>query len=116
MTEALRVAKHYFDLSNERKLEEIKKLFTPSSTYSSANTGLYLGADQSMDMQTTFYASFDTMHWEVHRVEEVKPGIVLFDFTFSGSSRDGQTVHRPGWEYVIVYNGKLQHVEVRNKD
>ena len=116
MTDAVQLAKRYFDLSNEGKLEDIKKLFTPSSTYSSANTGVYLGADQIMDMQTKFFAGFETMGWDVHSVNAVKPGIVLFDFTFSGNTLDGEVVHRSGWEYVIVYNSKIQHVEVRNKD
>jgi len=116
MTDTLQLAKHYFDLSNERKLGDIKKLFTPSSTYSSASTGVYLGADQIMDMQTKFFAGFETMDWYVHSVKEVKPGIVLFDFTFSGKTLDGEAVHRSGREYVIVYNGKIQHVEVHNKD
>ena len=116
MTDAVQLAKHYFDLSNEGKLADIKKLFTPSSTYSSANKGVYLGADQIMDMQTKFFAGFETMGWDVHSVKEVKPGIVLFDFTFSGKTLDGEAVHRSGQEYVIVYNGKIQHVEVRNKD
>ena len=116
MTDTLQLAKHYFDLSNEGKLADIKKLFTPSSTYSSASTGVYLGADQIMDMQTKFFAGFETMGWYVHSVNEVKPGIVLFDFTFSGKTLDGEAVHRSGREYVIVYNGKIQHVEVHNKD
>ncbi|MGI9335246.1 MAG: nuclear transport factor 2 family protein [Gammaproteobacteria bacterium] len=116
MTDAVRLAHHYFDLSNQGKLADIEKLFTPSSTYSSANTGVYLGAEQIMEMQTKFFASFKTMGWVVHSFEEVKPGVVLFDFTFSGTTLDGETIHRPGREYVIVYNGKLQHVEVRNKD
>ena len=116
MTDSVQLAKHYFDLSNEGKLADIKKLFTPSSTYSSANTGIYLGADQIMDMQAKFFAGFETMDWDVHSVKEVKLGIVLFDFTFTGTTFDGAAVHRSGREYVIVYNGKIQHVEVRNKD
>jgi len=116
MTDSLQLAKHYFDLSNEGKLADIKKLFTPSSTYSSVNTDVYLGADQIMDMQTKFFSGFKTMCWDVHSVKEVKPGIVLFDFTFSGKTLDGEAVHRSGQEYVIVYNGKIQHIEVRNKD
>jgi hypothetical protein len=116
MTDAVQLAKHYFDLSNEGKLTDIKELFTSSSTYSSANTDIYLGADQIMDMQTKFFAGFKTMGWDVHSVKEVKPGIVLFDFTFTGKTLDGEVVQRSGREYVVVYNGKIQHVEVRNKD
>ena len=116
MTDAVQLAKHYFDLSNEGNLTDIKKLFMPSSTYSSANTGIYLGVDQIMCMQTKFFATFRSMGWEVHSIKEVKPRIVLFDFTFSGKTLDGEAVHRHGWEYVIIYNGKIQHIEVRYKD
>ena len=116
MTDAIQLAKHYFDLSNEGKLTEIKELFTSSSTYSSANMDVYLGADQIMNMQTKFFAGFDTMGWYVNSVKEVKPGIVLFDFTFTGKTLDGESVQRSGREYVVVYNGKIQHIEVRNKD
>lgn len=116
MTDAVQLAKHYFDLSNEGKLTEIKELFTSSSTYSSANMDVYLGADQIMNMQTKFFAGFDTMGWYVNSVKEVKPGIVLFDFTFTGKTLDGESIQRSGREYVVVYNGKIQHIEVRNKD
>ena len=115
MTEAVQLAKHYFDLSNEGKLAEIRALFTPSSTYSSAFTGVYLGADEILEMQTKFFEGFETMRWDVDSVEEVKPGIVLFGFTFSGKTLEGEMVNRPGQEYVVVYNGKLQHVEVRDR-
>ena len=116
MTDAVQLAKHYFDLSNERKLTEIKELFTSSSTYSSANMDVYLGADQIMDMQTKFFSGFGTMKWNVNNVKEIKPGIVLFDFTFTGKTLDGESVQRSGREYVVVYNGKIQHIEVRNKE
>lgn len=116
MSDATQLAKHYFDLSNEGKLTDIKTLFTPSSTYSSSNTGVYLGVDQIMRMQSEFFAGYKTLGWNIHSVEEIRPGVVLFDFTFSGETLDGKMVSRPGLEYVIVYNRKLQHVEVRNKD
>ncbi|MFT5219112.1 MAG: hypothetical protein ACI87H_001249 [Gammaproteobacteria bacterium] len=116
MTEAVQLAKHYFDLSNAGNLAEIRKLFTPSSTYSSAHTGVYLGVDQIIQMQTDFFAGFETMTWKVHSVEEEKPGVVLFDFTFSGITLDGARVRRPGREYVIVFNDRIQHVEVRSND
>ena len=116
MTDAIQLAKHYFDLSNKGKLTDIKELFTSSSTYSSANTDVYLGVDQIIGMQTKFFAGFETMEWNVNSVKEVKPGIVLFDFTFTGKNLDGEAVQRSGREYVVVYNGKIQHIEVRNKE
>ena len=116
MTDTVQLAKQYFDLSNKRKLTEIKKLFSSSSTYSSANKGIFLGADQIMDMQTKFFSGFNTLGWDVHTIKEIKPGIVFFDFTFTGITLDGEVVQRSGKEYVIVYNGKIQHVEVRNEN
>ena len=115
MSGAVKLAEHYFALSNAGKLDEIETLFTPSSTYSSANAGVFLGAEQIIGMQRTFFSSFKKMGWDVHNVEEVRPGVVLFDFTFSGVTNDDENINRPGLEYVIVYNDKLQHVEVRNK-
>ena len=109
------LARHYFALSNAGNLAEIRKLFTDSSTYSSANTGVYLGVDEIMAMQTVFFDKFESMSWEIHRVDEVRAGVVHFEFTFNAKTRDGENVVLPGEEYVIVYDGKLQHVEVRNK-
>ena len=113
--DSLELAKHYFDLSNDSDLDEIRKLMTESTTYSSQNTGVYLGADQIMKMQRAFHGSFESLGWEISHVEEVRPGVVCFDFVFSGRTKAGEEVRRPGIEYVIVYNGKLQHIEVRNK-
>ena len=115
MSGAVKIAEQYFALSNAGKLDEIEALFTPSSTYSSANTGVFLGAEQIMGMKRTFFSSFKKMAWDVHNVEEVRPGVVLFDFTFSGVTNDDENINRRGLEYVIVYNDKLQHVEVRNE-
>ncbi len=115
MTDPLQLANQYFKLSNDGNLTEIQTLLTPSSTYSSVSTGVYLGADQIMQMQNDFYALFETMHWDIHHAEVVKPGIVLFDFTFTGTKLDGETIHREGLEYVIIFDGKIQHIEVRNK-
>ena len=115
MSQAVKLAEHYFALSNAGKLDEIETLLTASSTYSSANTGVFLGAEQIMGMQRAFFSSFKKIGWDVHNIEEVRPGVVLFDFTFSGVTNDDEKINRPGLEYVVVYNGKLQHVEVRNK-
>ncbi|MFT5098618.1 MAG: hypothetical protein ACI9HY_000727 [Planctomycetaceae bacterium] len=116
MSDELQLAKHYFDLSNEGKLADIKNLFTPSSTYSSANTEVFLGVDQIMTMQSEFFAGYETLSWRINSIEELRPGVILIDFTFSGKTQDGKKVSRRGLEYVIVYNGKLQHIEVRNKN
>ena len=90
-------------------------MLTDSTTYSSQNTGVYLGISDIMQMKHTFYGSFKEMNWDVHSVKEVRNGVVLFDFTFFGTTNDGEEITRPGLEYVIIHNEKLQHIEVRNK-
>lgn len=115
MSHAIELARRYFELSNQADLPAIKQLFTSSSTYSSINTGVYLGVDQILDMQTKFFAGFVQLHWQIHSVEEVRPNVVLLDFTLHGTRNDDTQIEQHGLEYVIVFNGKLQHVEVRAK-
>ena len=100
--------------SSRSDLDGIRDLMTNGTTYSSQNSGIYLGADQIMEMQSAFHGKFEMMGWKINEVEEVKPGIVRFDFVFSGATKAGEEVHQPGIEYVIVHNGKLQHIEVRD--
>lgn len=111
----LEIAELYFSLSNESNFEEIAKLFTGTTTYSSPNTGLYLGADDIINMQKGFHEKFKSLHWKVNRVEEVKPGIVLFDYDFTATDTSTDAVRSSGLEYVIVKDGKIQHIEIRNK-
>ena len=115
MKQAIEVAKHYFELSNQRKLDEIKRLFRPSSTYSSETAGVFLGVDRIMQMQAEFFAAYEELHWQVQQMQEIDPGIVLFEFTFSGVTHEGATIRREGLETLIIFEGKIQHVEVRKK-
>ena len=114
-TPAIELAKRYFELSNNADLAAIAELFTDSSTYSSVSTGVYLGGQSIMQMQRAFFADNSALRWSVNSVEEIRPGVVLFDFTLTGEGRDGGKFVRHGIEYVIVHNGCLQHVEVRAK-
>lgn len=115
MTEALEIAKHYFNLSNKSDFHSIGKLFTGTTTYSSQTTGVYLGRDDILAMQRTFHARFASLQWKVNSVEEVKPGIVLFDYDFIGELLNGEKIESSGLEYVIIYQGKIQHIEIRSK-
>lgn len=114
-TKALEIAALYFDLSNKSDFEGIEKLFTETTTYSSQTTGIYLGRDNILAMQRAFHGKFVSLHWTVNSVEEVKPGIILFDYDFVGELPNGEKVESSGLEFVIVYEGKIQHVEIRNK-
>jgi hypothetical protein len=115
MTEALEIAKRYFDLSNKSDFDGIGKLFTETTTYSSQTTGIYLGRDDILAMQRAFHGKFISLHWQVNSVEEVKPGIILFDYDFVGTLPNSEKVEGSGLEYVIVHRGKIQHVEIRSK-
>lgn len=111
----LEIAKHYFELSNQSDFANISTLFTPATTYSSQNTGLYLGKDDIIAMQKSFHGKFSSLKWRVNSVEEVKPGIILFDYDFSAETPDGEQIKSSGLEYVIIHDGKIQHIEIRNK-
>ncbi|HSW77952.1 MAG TPA: hypothetical protein VLG36_04080 [Candidatus Chromulinivoraceae bacterium] len=115
MTKALKVSKLYFDLSNKSDFDGIEKLMTEATTYSSQATGVYLGVSDILAMQRIFHAKFTSLKWHVNSVEEVKPGVVLFDYDFVGEQPDGEKVEASGFEYVIIYMGKIQHIEVRSK-
>ncbi len=110
----LALAKHYFELSNKSDLDAIRALMTESTTYSSENTGLHLGVDQIMAMQENFHGSFEILCWHVREVEEIKPGVVRFEFLLSGKRKSGEAVCQAGIEHIVVHEGKLQHIEVRN--
>ena len=111
----LEIATYYFDLSNKSDFAHIAKLFTDSTTYSSHNTGLYLGKDDIIAMQKAFHGKFASLKWQINSVEEVKPGIVLFDYDFLAEMSNGEKIKSSGLEYVIVHDGKIQHIEIRNK-
>lgn len=115
MSEAIEVAKKYFEVSNKSDMEAIASMMTPTTTYSSVRQGVFLGVDQIIEMQTAFHRSFEYLNWEVKSVEEIRPGVVLLDFILHAQKSGEEKVAIPGDEYVIVQDGKLQHVEVRNK-
>ena len=115
MSGAIELAAYYFELSNQGDLAEIRKLFTDSSTYSSATTGIYLGAENIMAMQIAFFSNYRSLQWQIVSSHEVKPGIVLIDFRFIGTTMEGEVITREGLETVVVYMNKIQHIEVKNK-
>jgi len=111
----LEIAQHYFGLSNKSDFTNIAPLFTDTTTYSSQNTGLFLGKDDILNMQRAFHDKFSSLHWQVNSVEEVKPGIIKFDYDFTAETPSREKVKSSGIEYVIVHDGIIQHIEIRNK-
>lgn len=112
---AINTAKEYFLLSNARDLKAIEDLFADDATYSSDNTGLFFGKKDIMAMVTNFFNSFPELNWVVHSVEEKTPHIAELDFTFLGKDERGNSIERRGVESLVIKNGKIRHVEMRNR-
>ena len=110
----LATVQHYFDLSNNRDLEKVFKLFALDATYSSDNTGLYFGISDIRDMMQKFFDHYPELHWEIHSIQETTPHIIELDFTLRGTDTRGEKIIRPGIERIVVVSEQLRHIEVRN--
>jgi len=108
------IALKYFEVSNQSDFEEIEKLFHENITYSSQNTGLYLWVQDILEMQKNFHGSFESLDWKILNSQEEKPGIMRVDFEFAWV-KAWEEVKFIGVEYVIVVDGKIQHIEIKNK-
>ncbi|WP_444901768.1 hypothetical protein ACJJIG_22120 [Microbulbifer sp. SSSA007] len=115
MSEALELAKYYFDLSNQSNFVEIENLFDESSTFCARDGALYLGVKDIMVMQRVHHGSYSKLEWIVNKVEEVKPCIIRFDFDFEGTTQEGETAKMSGVEFVIVDRGIIRHIDVRSQ-
>ncbi len=109
----LEIAKHYFKLSNDSNFEEITKLFCESSTFRSGKGELFLGSDAIMSMQKLHHGMFTNLEWIISSVSEIKPGIIHFNFDFTGETQTGEKVEYSGLEDVVIFNGKIQHIHVQ---
>lgn len=109
------IAEQYFNLSNESNFEEIAKLFTSTTTYSSQNTGIYLGSEDIITMQKDFHGRFIKLKWAIDSIKEIKPGIIKIEYSFRGEMKDGQVVESEGTETIVMRDGVILHVEIRNK-
>ncbi len=108
------IAKYYFDASNESNFEKIEKLFSITSTYSSQNTGLYLWIEDIVNMQKKFHWNYEKLEWKIQEIVEEKPWIVRIDFDFVWIKKS-DTVSFSGMEYIVIYESKIQHIEIKNK-
>lgn len=107
--------KYYFDISNESNFLKIWELFIDSSTYSSQNTGIFLGVKEILKMQKEFHESFEKLKWNINKIKELKSGIFLVDFDFSGKKKTGEEILFSGLECIVLYKWKIQHIEIKNK-
>lgn len=115
MTKALEIAQLYFDLSNKSDFGGIKKLLTPTTKYSSQNTGEYTGSEAILAMQRAFHGKFSHLEWKVNSINTTMNGVIVFDYDFYGKQHDGTEVRSSGLEYITVLYGRIQDIEIRNK-
>jgi ketosteroid isomerase-like protein len=110
---SLETAQHYFTLSNEGDLNAIGLLITPDAIYSSDTTGLYYGREDIMAMMQEFFVRFDSLHWTIDTINEIKPEIIEIHFHAVFQNRES-TIEKAGIERIIVRNNLIQYIEVRN--
>lgn len=115
MSTALDLAQRYFTLSNQGDLASIETMFAEDATYSSDNTGVYFGRADIMQMMTPFFAAYSELHWQVESAVEKTPYIVEMEFRFQGKDQQGVPVERRGLETLVIAQGKIRHIEVRNR-
>ncbi|MFP6806465.1 MAG: nuclear transport factor 2 family protein [Pseudomonadales bacterium] len=113
MSSTIEIAEQYFELSSRSDMEAIEAMFTESSTYSSVNTGVYLGRSQIMTMMRAFHSAFESLTWTINSIEEIRPNVVHIEFSLKSVNNYGQVKESNGNEYVLTFDDKLQHVEVR---
>lgn len=108
------IAKHYFDLSNKARLNDIRNMFGNDTTYSSVATGLFYGVDDIMSMMTTFFSQYKMLHWHIDELSIVSDHIVEIHFTLQSTNHDGIKVTRKGIEKLIINDNKIRHIEITN--
>ena len=111
----IEIAKYYFDLSNESNFALIQSLLTQSTTYRSGNGELFLGIADIMLMQRNYHGCFSKLHWQVNKVDQAKPAIIAIEFDFIGENHAGDILEYSGLESIIIYESKVQHIDVFRK-
>lgn len=112
---SIEIAQQYFELSNRSDFDKIKLLFTETSTYRSGSSELFLGVKDIMAMQRSYHESFVSLMWQIKAINEIKPGIILIEFSFKGKTKTGEIVVYSGLESIIFYDKKIQHIDVCRK-
>lgn len=113
MSKALELAKYYFNLSNQSDFSKIEVLFDDNSTFCTPNLDYFIGVDNIMLMQRKNHGSYKKLNWEVTMVEEVKSGVIRFEFNFKGVNQNDESIQFSGIEYVIVRNNIIRHIDVQ---
>jgi hypothetical protein len=112
MSIALKLAEQYFAYSNQSDMAQVDGLFHQGSTYYSANLGFFVGKEAIIEMQTAFHGQYQTLHWTMDKIVEIKPNVIEIEFSFEGTLQDGTKSKRQGREHILVYDGLIQHIAV----
>ena len=111
----LDLALHYFALSNASDFAGIGRLLHAGTTYRSGNGEFHLGAGEILAMQRAYHGPFSVLQWTVDQAEEIKPGVVRLEFTFSGETGSGSPVAYGGVEHILVRNNRIEHIAVQRR-
>jgi hypothetical protein len=112
--DTIAIAKRYFELSNNRELNSIPKLFCNEIIYSSDNTGVYFGKDNVMQMMDTFFSKFKFLNWKINSIELIKDLTVEIYFILKTVDNEGNEFEKKGIERLIIYDHLIKYIEVRN--
>lgn len=105
----------YFHLSNSGDIESISEILDEHVSYSSDNVGLHFGKGNVLAMKRSFFWGLKSQNWEIQKITEPSENIFRIEFVFSATTLEENTIARPGVESIIVHDGKLRHIEVKNQ-
>ena len=122
--EKIAVARHYQDLSNAHRVEEIFKLLEEDAQYESltmanGETKKFNGLDQIKEMMFKYYhETVPDVHWEIEKDFAIDPTFgkdndaVVFDF-LRHSKVNEQMNNKRGREWICVnQRGKIYFIKV----
>ncbi len=112
MSVAEQLTRQYFDASNQSDMVKIASLLHDNCSYYSARLGFFIGQFDVIKMQTEFHQQYQSLHWEIVSMDEIKPNVIDIHFDFKGVLQDGTEQHRQGREHILVYDDKIQHIAV----
>jgi len=114
MSKELELAKYYFDLSNASDFTTIETLFDEKSTFCTRNLDYFVGVKNIMSMQKAHHGSYQKLRWEVTTVEEIKAGVMRFEFDFSALNKANELIQFSGIEFVVIRDGIIRHIDIRS--
>ena len=115
MSKELELAKYYFDLSNDSDFSKIEVLFDNNSTFCTRNLEYFVGVENIILMQRAHHGLYKKLNWAVTTIDELKPGVIRFEFDFKAINQKDESVQFSGIEYVIIRDGIIRHIDVRSK-